>query len=52
MPERSRPLKLWSLLGVVTLALVLAGCDRCGDWMKSAGGNTPLVCKSDGPKPQ
>ena len=52
MPERSRSLKLLPLLGVFALALLLAGCDRCGELIKSVGGNTPLVCKSDGPKPQ
>ena len=52
MPERARPLKLPPLVGVFALALLLAGCDRCGDLIKSAGGNTPLVCKGDGPKPQ
>lgn len=52
MLKRSRSLKLVSLLGVFALALLLAGCDRCGDLIKSMGGNTPLVCKSDGPKPQ
>lgn len=50
MLKRSRSLKLVPLLGA--LALLLAGCDRCGDLIKSMGGNTPLVCKSDGPKPQ
>lgn len=52
----SRPLKLMPqlmpLLGIFALALLLAGCDRCGEWLKSEGGNTPLVCKGDGPKPQ
>jgi hypothetical protein len=48
----SRPLKLPPLLGIFVLALLLAGCDRCGEWLKSEGGNTLLVCKSDGPKPQ
>jgi hypothetical protein len=56
MRERFRPLKfslrLTPLMGVFTLALLLAGCDRCGDWIKSEGGNTPIVCKGDGPKPQ
>lgn len=52
MPEHARPLKLPPLLGFFALALLLAGCDRCGDLIKSAGGNTPLVCKGDGAKPQ
>jgi hypothetical protein len=55
MPKRFYPLKLsllMPLLCMLTLALLLAGCDRCGDWIKSEGGNTPLVCKGDGPKPQ
>jgi hypothetical protein len=54
MPKRFYPLKLsllMPLLGIFALALLLAGCDRCGDWIKSEGGNTPLVCKGDGPKP-
>jgi hypothetical protein len=54
MPDHSRPLKLLPLLGVfaLALALLLAGCDRCGDWIKSEGGKMPLACKGDGPKPQ
>ena len=48
----SSPLKLLPPLGIFALALLLAGCDRCGDLIKSAGGNTPLVCKGDGPKVQ
>jgi hypothetical protein len=55
MPKRFRLLKLSPqlkpLLGVFALAFLLAGCDRCGEWIKSQGGNTPLVCKGDGPKP-
>lgn len=56
MPKRRfYPLKLSPLaplLGILALALLLAGCDRCGYWIKSEGGNTPLVCKGYGPKPQ
>jgi hypothetical protein len=52
MPERFRPLKFSPLLGVFALALLLAGCDRCGEWLKSESGKTPIVCKGDGPKPQ
>jgi hypothetical protein len=52
MPGRSPRLKLLPYFGVFALALLLAGCDRCGDLIKSQGGNTPLVCKGDGPKPQ
>ncbi|HEY4862607.1 MAG TPA: hypothetical protein VIH65_00660 [Xanthobacteraceae bacterium] len=56
MPKRARPLKfspqLTLLLGVFALALLLAGCDRCGEWIKSEGGKTPLICKGDGPKAQ
>jgi hypothetical protein len=52
MPERFRPLRLSPLLGIFALALLLAGCDRCGEWLKSESGKMPLVCKGDGPKPQ
>jgi hypothetical protein len=52
MPKRAFPLKLPPLVGVLALALLLAGCDRCGDVIKSAGGNTPVVCKGGGAKPQ
>jgi hypothetical protein len=56
MQKRFYPLKpspqLMPLLGIFALALLLAGCDRCGNWIKSEGGNTPIVCKGDGPKPQ
>ncbi len=48
----SSSLKLMPLLGIFALVLLLAGCDRCGDWVKSEGGNTLIVCKGDGPKPQ
>jgi hypothetical protein len=44
-------LKFLPSLGLFALALLLAGCDRCGDWIKSEGGKVPLVCKGDGPKP-
>jgi hypothetical protein len=37
---------------LVALALLLASCDRCGDWIKSEGAAVPLACKGDGPKPQ
>jgi len=49
--QRALPLKFLPALGIFALALLLAGCDRCGDWMKSEGGKVPQVCKSDGPKP-
>ena len=52
MPGPSPRLKLSVLLGTFALALLLASCDRCGDWIKSEGGATPLACKGDGPKPQ
>jgi hypothetical protein len=52
MPRHSPRLKLLSPLGIFALALMLASCDRCGDLIKSMGGNTPLVCKGDGPKAQ
>jgi hypothetical protein len=37
---------------VVALAILVAGCDRCGEWLRSEGGSAPLACKSDRPKPQ
>jgi hypothetical protein len=37
---------------LVALFLLVAGCDRCGEWLKGEGGNAPLACKSDGPKAQ
>jgi len=52
MLGRARSLKFSPLLGVFALALLLAGCDRCGEWIKSEGGKTPLICKGDGPKAQ
>ena len=51
MPGSRNRMKLLPPLGLFALALLLAGCDRCGDWMKSEGGKVPLACKSDGPKP-
>jgi hypothetical protein len=51
MRRPSRPLKFLPPIGLLALALFLAGCDRCGDWIKSEGGNAPQVCKSDTPKP-
>ena len=41
-----------SILTAVALALLLAGCDRCGDLVKGEGGKAPLACKGDGPQPQ
>jgi hypothetical protein len=52
MPEPLRPLKFSPLFGVFAFALLLAACDRCGDWVRNEGGKVPLACKSDGPKPQ
>ena len=52
MPRHSPRLKFLLPIGIFALALMLAGCDRCGDLIKSAGGNMPLVCKGDGPKAQ
>lgn len=37
---------------IALFPLLVAGCDRCGEWLKSEGGATQLACKSDGPKPQ
>ncbi|HLL27769.1 MAG TPA: hypothetical protein VKT73_08985 [Xanthobacteraceae bacterium] len=45
-------LRLAQLFGLCAFALLLAGCDRCGDWVRSEGGKVPSACKSDGPKPQ
>jgi len=44
--------KLAELSALLLLFALAAGCDRCGEWLKSEGGGTPLACKSDGPKPQ
>jgi hypothetical protein len=41
-----------AISGILVLAVLLSACDRCGDFLKSEGGQTPLSCKSDGPKPQ
>jgi hypothetical protein len=44
--------RLLQCFAALALALLIAGCDRCGDWVKAEGGQAPLACKSDGPKPQ
>ena len=45
-------LRLSKIFALIVLAIWLAGCDRCGDWVRADGGATPLACKGDGPKPQ
>jgi hypothetical protein len=42
--------KIFSLSIIIAFALVLSACDRCGDWIKSEGGQNPIACKGDGPK--
>jgi len=44
--------KLAAAFAVIAWLTLVAGCDRCGDWLKSEGGSAPLACKSDGPRPQ
>jgi hypothetical protein len=38
------------LLGMLALALVLAGCDKCSDFFSPAKSGSPQACKGDGPK--
>ncbi len=39
------------IVGVVVVAMVLAGCDRCGDWVSPLPGGT-MSCRQEAPRPQ
>jgi len=52
MKTRNILKKFAALSGILAIALMLSACDRCGNFLRSEGGQTPLSCKSDGPKPQ
>ncbi len=39
------------LAGMIVLGALLAGCDRCGDWVSPLPGSSQ-VCRQDAPKPQ
>jgi hypothetical protein len=40
--------KTCRLAGVLVFALLLAGCDSCGDWVSPMG----HVCRQQAPRPQ
>jgi hypothetical protein len=40
--------KACRLAGVLVFALLLAGCDSCGDWISPMG----HVCRQQAPRPQ
>jgi hypothetical protein len=42
--------KACRLAGMLVFALLLAGCDSCGDWISPMGGNH--VCRQQAPRPQ
>ena len=35
---------------VIVVGAVLAGCDRCGDWVSPLG--STMSCRQEAPKPQ
>lgn len=39
------------ILCAITLAALLAGCDKCGDWWWSPSQGHGQVCRPDTPKP-
>jgi hypothetical protein len=46
--------KIATVLSIVVLGLMLAGCDKCHDWggvFRSGTDLTPQSCKSDTPRP-
>ena len=42
--------KACRLAGMMAIALLLAGCDNCGDWVSPMGG--VHVCRQQAPRPQ
>jgi hypothetical protein len=44
-------IKACRLAGAVAFALLLAGCDNCGNWLSPMGGNAQ-VCRQQAPRPQ
>ena len=38
------------IAGVIVIAMILAGCDRCGDWVSPLG--STMSCRQEAPKPQ
>ena len=40
--------KAWRLAGVLVFALLVAGCDSCGDWVSPMG----HACRQQAPRPQ
>jgi hypothetical protein len=43
-------IKACRLAGMLVFALLLAGCDSCGDWISPMGGSH--VCRQQAPRPQ
>ena len=48
--RRTRRAASWRIAGAVLIAAVLAGCDRCGDWVSPVPGS--MACRQDAPKPR
>jgi hypothetical protein len=44
-------IKACHLAGVMAFALLLAGCDNCGNWISPMGGSSQ-VCRQQAPQPQ
>jgi hypothetical protein len=52
-PKPAEPLRGRRLLGILALALMLGGCDNCGDWFGvPKGQGTSLDACRKGPAPQ
>jgi hypothetical protein len=44
-------IKACRLVGVLAFALLLAGCDNCGNWI-SPMGSSSQACRQQAPQPQ
>jgi hypothetical protein len=49
--EAARGIIIYRIVGVLLLAAVLAGCDRCGDFLPPIKLQSQ-VCKDEAPRPQ
>ena len=53
--RRRARMKICRLAGMIALAAMLAGCDKCGDWWSPTRGEAQvelLVCRDQAPPPQ
>jgi len=48
-PKAARLNPTWRLAAMLLLAVLLAGCDSCGDWVSPLGSQ---ACQQQTPRPQ